>query len=493
MRASGAVLVLALVLVPFLLGPPARAQASTQTPAETPAQTPAETPAETPAQPPAQAPAEAPGFTLADALAALPQAPGWQKADLDYRSAADALAAARANAGLQVAAGGSYDRTDTLAGTGGRTGATAKVSVSASATVLPWAPVDASIANSEAGLAVAALNRDSARAGLRLTVEQQYFAARLAATANDAAQAAARQAQAKLSAAQAQHAQGQLSDQGLAQAQAALAGAQAALAQAAGTLDLARRTLFDTLGMPLTDAPLTTVAPQPTAPAGSLADLVQAGVPRRDDVQVAQIRVRQAQGSLSVSAAQRWIPSASLALGVTSHDASGTQVGLGVNAGLDFQKGVASGSVSYPIAPGASGAVTTQLSIGASVSIPLDAPSSDAAVGSARTALASAEAALAATRRSAALDIRQRYATWQAIEGSLAADRASLAASQQALATAQARLAAGLATALDVGDARVAYDQAQRSVESDQNAYYLALLQLRNALGELTATPGGLP
>ena len=107
--------------------------------------------------------------------------------------------------------------------------------------------------------------------------------------------------------------------------------------------------------------------------------------------------------------------------------------------------------------------------------------------------LASAQAALSATERAAALDIRQRYASWQAAQASLAADTASLAAARQALETAQARLAAGLAVTLDVGDAKVAYARAQRTVESDQNALYLALLQLRNALGELTATPGGVP
>jgi outer membrane protein TolC len=473
MRGLGAILALALVLLPFLVGPQARAQA--------------------PAQTVAPSPTQASAFTLDDALAALSGAPAWRKADLDVQSAADALAAARANAGLQVAAGGSYARTDTVAGSGGRNSAAAKVSVSASATVLPWAPADASIANAETALAVATLGRDAARAGLRLTVEQQYFTARQAAGAREVAQAAADQAQARLVAATAQHAQGQLSDQGLAQARAAVAGAQATLIQAASAVDLDRRLLFDTLGVRPTEAPLTTAPPQPAAPAGSLDPLVQAGVPKRTDVRVAELKVRQAQASLTAVTAQRWIPGASLAVGLSSSDGSGAQAGLGMNVALDFQKGVVSGNASYPIAPGSSGGVSTQLSIGASVSIPLDAPSSDAAVRSARTALASARAALTATERAAALDIRQRYAAWQAAQASLAADTASLAAAHQALGAAQARLAAGLATTLDAGDAKVAYARAQRTVESDRNALYLALLQLRNALGELTATPGGVP
>jgi outer membrane protein TolC len=477
MRGLETVLALALVLPPFLVGPQARAQA----------------PARAPAQASVPSSTQASGFTLADALAALSGAPAWQKADLDVQSAADALAAARASAGLQVSAGGSYDRTDTLAGSGGRNSVSAKVSVSASATVLPWAPVDASIANAETALAVATLGRDAARVGLRLTVEQQYFAARQAAGARDVAQAAADQAQARLAAATAQHAQGQLSDVGLAQARAAVAGAQATLTQAASAMDFDRRTLFDSLGVPPTEAPLTTAPPQPAAPAGSLDALVQVGIPKRTDVRVAELKVRQAQASLSAVAAQRWIPGASLAVGLSSNDGSGAQAGLGMNVALDFQKGIVSGNASYPIAPAGNGSVSTQLSIGASVSIPLDAPSSDAAVRSARTALASAKAALSATERAAALDIRQRYAAWQAAQASLAADSASLAAARQALGTAQARLAAGLAITLDVGDANVAYARAQRTVESDQNALYLALLQLRNALGELAATPGGVP
>ncbi len=467
-RAPGTVVALALVLVPFLLGPPARAQGATTSPSGTS------------------------GFTLADALSALPRAPGWQKADLDYQSAADALAAARAGAGLQISAGGSYNRTDSL-GSGGRTGSSARLSVSASATVLPWAPVDASIANAETSVEVAALNRTAARVALRLSVVQQYYAARLAASARDVAQAALQQAQAKLTAAQAQHAQGQLSDQGLAQARAALASAQAAFAQASATSDLDRRALFATLGLPPADARLATPPPQAAVPRGTVEVLVRSGVANRPDVQVARLRVRQAQQALAASSAQRWIPAASVSLGVGGSDSTGTQAGLGVSAGLDLQKGTLTGTASYPVAPAPSGAVSTQLSIGASLSIPLDAPSSDAAIRSARTSLASATAALTATERSAALDIRQRYAAVQASQASLAADRASQDAAGQALATARARYAAGLATKLDVGDARVAELQAQRSVEADRNALYLAVLQLRIALGELDATPGGTP
>jgi len=419
-RAPGAVVVLALVLVPFLLGPPARAQASTQTASGSS------------------------GFTLDDALAALPRAPGWQKADLDYRSTADALAAAQAGADLQISAGGSYNRTDSL-GSGGRNGSSARLSVSASAAVLPWAPVGASIANAETSLQVAALNRADARVALRLTVVQQYYAA------------------------------------------------QATMAQAGTALDLDRRALFDTLGLPVSDAPLATPPPQAAVPAGTVDALVGSGVAKRTDVQVAQLRLRQAQQALSASSAQRWIPAASVNLGVAGSDGTGNQAGLGVSAGLDLQKGTLTGTASYPVAPAPTGAVSTQLSIGASLSIPLDAPLSDAAIRSARTSLASAAAALTATERSAALDIRQRYAAVQASQASLAADRASQDAARQALATARARYAAGLATKLDVGDAQVAALQAQRSVDADQNALYLALLQLRNALGELDATPGGTP
>jgi len=430
------------------------------------------------------------GLSLADALAALPASPGWQKADLDYRSAADALAAADAAAGLQVSAGGSVNRTDTIAGSGGRSGTSAKLSVTASATVLPWAPADAGIANARASLQVAALARVDARNALVLTLEQQYFAARLAGTAAAVAQDAADQARAKLEAARAQRAQGQLSEAGLAQAEAAAANARAALAQAQAGRDLARRALFATLGRPASDVALITPPPQDAGPATALDQLLAAGIAQRGDVQTAQIKADQARRSLSTSAAQRWIPSASIDLGVSGSDATGGQAGLGVSAGLDFQKGVVSGTASYPLAPAGS-PVATQLSIGASVSIPLNAPAASAAVGSARTAVASAEAALAATRRSAELDIRQRYAAWQAAQATLAADRASEAAARQSLDTAQARLDAGLATTLDVGDARLAYRQAQRAVESDRNTRYLALLQLRNALGELKAPPGG--
>jgi len=435
--------------------------------------------------------AQSAGLSLADALAALPASPGWQKADLDYKSAADALGAARAAAGLEVSAGGSVNRTDTLSGTG-RSGTSAKLSVTASATVLPWAPVDAGIANAELALQQAALARAGARDGLVLTLEQQYFAARLASTAADVARSASDQAQAKLTAARAQHAQGQLSDAGLAQSEAAAASATAALAQAQANLDLARQALFGTLGKPVSTASLTTAPPQEAGPAGAVGQLVTSAVDQRDDVKVAQLKVTQAERSLAASKAQRWIPSASLDVGVSGNDATGAQAGLGVSAGLDFQKGVLSGSASYPVAP-AGGAVSTQLSIGASLSIPLDAPSSSAAVTSGQTAVKSAQAALAATRRAAELDIRQRYAGWQGAQATLAADEAFEAAAKQSLDTAQARLAAGLATTIDVGDARLAYQQTQRTVASDENNLYLALLQLRNALGELEAPPGGQP
>jgi len=430
------------------------------------------------------------GLTLAAALALLPSSPGWQKADLDYQSAADALAAAQAAAGLQVSAGGSVDSSATLAGSGGRSGTSAKLSVSASATVLPWAPADAGIANAEANLAIAARNRDSARKTLMLTLVQQYFAARLAATTASNAAAAADQAQAELAADRAKRLGGQLSAAGLAQAEASSAAAQAALAQARTSLDLARRALFATLGQSVSGAQLTTPPPQASGPAGSLAALVSTALPKRDDVQVAKLRLAQAERTLATASAQRWIPSASLNLGVAGSDSNGSQAGLGVSAALDLQKGVLSGTASYPVA-GSGDAVGTQLTVGASLSIPLDAPSSNATVISARTSLQSARAALEATRQTAELDIRQRYGSWQGAEATLAADQASEAAAKQSLATAQARQAAGLATALDVGSAQVAYRQAQRALASDENALYLALLQLRNALGELQLPPRG--
>lgn len=437
--------------------------------------------------------AQAATLSLADALAALPNAPGWQRAELDYRSAEDALAAARAAAGLQVSAGGSYGRSDTLAGPTARGGPSASVSVSASVTVLPWAPSEAGIANAELALKVAVLNRDAARAAMVVTVEQQYFAARLAATAGDVARQGLDVAQARLAAAEAQHAQGQTNDDGLAQAKAAAANARAALAQVQATLELARLALFDTLGLPASDAALTTAPSAGTAPAGTVDQWLRTALPRRDDVRVAQIRVSQAEQALAASQAERWIPSASLSLGVAGSDGTGTPAGIGVNASLDVQKGVVSGSASYPLAPAPAGAVSTQLRIGASVSIPLDAPSSDASIASARTALQSAQAALSATERAAELDIRQRYAGWLGAQATITADRASAAAASQALVTARARLAAGLATKLDVGSAEVAQAQAQRTVESDQNALTVVLLQLRNALGESIASPGGKP
>lgn len=429
-------------------------------------------------------------LSLDQALAGLPASPGWQKADLDRRSAADALAAARAAAGLQVSAGGSVTSAETIAGPGGRSGTSAKLTVSASATVLPWAPTDAGIANAEANLAIADLTRDSARKSLVLNLAQQYFAARLAATVGENASAAATQAQAKLAAARAQRGQGQLSAAGLAQAEAAAASAQAALAQARASLDLARRALFGTLGQPASDVQLSTAPPLGEGPTSSVEALVSAALDKRDDVRAAQLRLVQAQRSLATATAQRWIPSASLDVGVAGADSTGSQAGLGVNAGLDLQKGVLSGTASYPLA-GSGAPVATQLSVGASLSIPLDAPSSSVAVRSARTSVQSAQAALASTRQAAELDIRQRYASWQGAQAALAADRASEAAAKQALAAAQARHAAGLATSLDVGDAALAYRQAQRTVESDRNALYLALLQLRNALGELQLPPGG--
>ncbi len=443
------------------------------------------------AGPPARA--QAAGLSLSDVVTALRQAPGWYQADLAYRSAADGLAAARAAAGLQISAGGSYSYADTLAGPSGRGGSSANLSVSASATVLPWAPAEASIANAELTLQAAALNRDAARAALVVTAEQQYFAARLAVTARALAQQALDAAEARLRAAQAQHAQGALSADGLAQAEANAASARAAAASAQANEDLARRALFATLGTPPTDAPLTTAPSPGTPPQGTLAELIAGALQHRDDVQVAAIKLRQAEQALAASQAQRWIPSASLSVGVTGSDSTGTAAGLGVNAALDLQRGVVSGSASYPVAPAASGAVSTQLRIGASVSIPLDAPSADASIASGRTAVASAQAALASAQRVAELDVRQRYAAWQAAKAGLDADVAAQKAAEQALATAQARQAAGLATQLDVASAQVAAAQAQRTVEADQNALTIALLQLRNALGEPIASPGGQP
>lgn len=455
---------------------------------------PSPTPAtSTPAPPTSNAQAATPTQTLPSLFANLPSGPDWLAADAAYAASVAAYQASVAATQFQLTAGADYSLSTDLA-TSSPASSSLSVTVNAGASVLPWAPSLVSLGKAGRSLVLAALTQRDQRASAAQTLFTRFQSARLAAL--DDAQAAANVALAteKLNITQRQAASGAASADQVASARQALAGAQSNAASAANNLAAARMNLFASIGAPSTATPPSLSGPAATPPefGGALADLLSLAGTQRADVAQAQANLQNAQDALSAAQFDRRFPASSVGLAVSNSNYGRVSSALDVKNGALSLSGTANllsgsnltSSTGTPVA----GTVVT---VSASISLPIIAPSGDAAVNSAQAGLRTAQLALSAARLNAELAVRGAVASVSNAQAALAGAQAAAASAGQALATAQARLRAGTGTSLDVSSASLASAKATRDLEAADWSLISSILGEYAATGTFVLTPQG--
>ena len=427
-----------------------------------------------------------PELTLGQALKALPNSLEWQQADLTYLNAQKSLDSARAAAGLRVSAGA-----DTSLGfpSTGNSSQTLSVSATASLTVLPWSSTFDAVRHAERALARAELDRTDARNTLALNLFSQYFSARLSSTDVELGKTNLGLSESQLKVATAQQKNGQISKDTLLNVQKNLETSKLNLQQAISTLEINRLTVWNTLNLEISDAVFSSIPSERALSTANLDDLTKKAFEKRNDVQKALSRISDAQDALSSAQRDRVLPNASVNVGVTNTGAGS------LSSGLNLQTGSLSVTGTVPIVAntgtntGTSAA--SNLTISASVSIPIIAPSGDTKISSAETSLMSAKKTLEQTKQTAKLDVRQKYNDAKLTLAKLNLAKTTSANAKSSFETAKARFEAGLNTSNDLEQSRIGVLQAERDLEQAVINQVLAAYRLENAIGSLNILPGG--
>jgi outer membrane protein len=436
-------------------------------------------------------------LTLAAALERLPQSPDWQIADLTYAASERALENARAASNLSLNAGGAYGlsrQTNEITTTNpvpggapivvseaGATNSNANLSANASINVLPWSNAQVQARSSELALQRAAFDRSDARKNLMVNASNQYFIARIAATDLELAKSNEGLSEARLKIANQQQTNGQITREQLLGSQQALENAKVNTMAAKNTLEFARLSLFNTLGLAPNEATLSTPPTEYAMPKTALETLLKESLEKRGDVQKALLRVREAEEGLQAAQLNRWLPNSNINLG---YGVPGNN-GPNINGGLNIQSGVASVSTAYPVYQNPEPKSTNPaLTFSVSVLIPILAPSQDAQLNGAQTNLETARKTLEIAKRGAELDLRQKYNEAFIATQRLAIAKLGLQSARSSLETNKAKQTAGTITALDVQSGEQTAKQAERDLENAVATTQVSGMKLQVALGK---------
>ncbi|WP_169743787.1 TolC family protein [Deinococcus misasensis] len=400
-----------------------------------------------------------------DLLPASPAAQGilWQEqqAQANWNAAQAAL-------GLKVSGGGSASFSTTDFSSTQQTGS---LNLSASLPVLPWGSAFDALKTAQRNLKSALLDIRDAQNTLKSKVLSGYYSIQLAEMDLQLAQQNQTLAEDQLNVVVQQRNQGTANQEALLQAQQKAANAQLTTLKAQNSLEVARISLSNTLGMPIPEGEYT--ADVPLKPSDQVLDLWQTqGMATRSDVQKAMLKVEAAQEALDQAREDRWKINASVSLGVSSG-------GFGADVGLNLQTGVLSTSGSYNLQ--SSGNAATNYKVSLSANLPIVDGSLDASIQSQELALKSAQQALDTTRKTAKLDIQQKYTAQKVAQRQLENTALALQTAQTHLTVVEARAKNGLAAPLDVQSARIAVQQAQKDQRAAEVAWLNALLDLQAA------------
>jgi outer membrane protein len=431
---------------------------------------------------------ESGALTLAAALERLPQSPDWQIADLTYAASERALENARAASNLSVNAGGAYSGSRQINDTTGPDGKVipagtatnnASVTADASINVLPWSNAQVQARSSELALKRAVFDRNDARKNLAVNATNQYFSARIAATDLELAKSNEALNEARLKVANQQQANNQITREQLLGSQQAFENAKINTMAAKNTLELARLSLFNTLGLAPNESVLNTAPSEYVMPKVTLEELLKESFEKRGDVQKAMLRLREAEEGLSAAQLNRWLPNSTIALGYGQQGNNGPNI----NGRLNIQSGLASVSTAYPIYPEFKDG-NPFLTFSVNVSIPILAPSQDAQLNSAQTNLETARKTLESAKRGAELDVRQKFNEAFIATQRLSIAKLGLQSARSSLETNKAKQTAGTITALDVQSAEQTTKQAERDLENAVATTHVSGMKLQVALGK---------
>jgi outer membrane protein len=427
-------------------------------------------------------------FGLQEALKALPNSLEWQQADLTFLNAQRSLDSARASAGLRVNAGA-----DTNLGfpSSGNSSQTLSVSATVSLTVLPWSSAFDQVRNAERALSRAELDRTDARNTLTLNVFTQYFTARISSSDLDLAKTNLKLSESQLRVATAQQANGQISKDTLLNAQKNLETSKLSLEQATNTLEVNRLTIWNTLNLEISEAVFSSIPSERSLTTEGLGDLTKKALLKRSDVQKALSRIVDAQDALSSAQRDRALPNASVNVGVTNSNVGSLSSGLNLQTGNLSLTGTVPVVVNNPT-PNGSSSTGSNLTISASVSIPIVAPSADTRIASAEVSLSSAQKSLEQIKQSATLDVRQKYNDAKLTLAKLNLAKTTLTNALKSFETAKAKFDAGLSTPNELEQSRINILQSERDLEQATVNQVLAAYRLENAIGSLNIIPGGI-
>jgi outer membrane protein len=434
---------------------------------------------------------ESGALTLAAALERLPQSPDWQIADLTYAASERALESARAASNLSLNAGGSYSTTrptnDSTAPNGTLTPAAdlatgnANLSANASINVLPWSQAQVQARSSELASQRALFDRNDARKNLMVNTTNQYFTARISAIDLELANNNEALSEARLKVSTQQQANNQITREQLLSTQQALENAKINTLAAKNTLEIARLSLFNTLGIEPNEVTLSTAPSEYVLPKATLEALIKEAVEKRGDAQKASLRLREAEEGLNAAQLNRWLPNSSINLG---YGQLGGNSGPSINGSLNIQSGVASISTAYPIYQSTEQKSNPGLTFSVNLSIPILAPSQDAQVNSAQVNLEMARKAFESAKRGAELDVRQKFNEALIATRRLAIAKLGLQSANSNLETSKAKQVAGTTTALDVQSAEQTAKQAERDLENAVATTQVSGMKLQVALGQ---------
>jgi outer membrane protein len=404
-------------------------------------------------------------------IAQLPKSLEWQIIDQTFQAAQNTFDSTLAAAGLRLSIGA--DASNTTNTSTGANNSTYKINASASLPVLPWASQFDDIRKAERTLARAKLDKRDSRNTLLINTNTQYLAVRIAELDLELAKNTLTLRENQFRIAQAQRTNNQITTEQLASTQQNLETAKVNATQAENTLELNQISLANTLGQ--TELTTTSsVAPTPNSPT-PLESLLTTALQTRTDTQKAQFAIQDAEDNLVIAQRDRWLPATSINLGVSDSGAS-------LNTSLNLQNG--SFSVSGTYQPPSTPSTSTTISLSASISLPIIAPSNDARISSAQTALTSAKQNFERSKKTAELDIRQKYGETQNAIRRIDLNQRALENSKNAFNTTQTRYNAGSLTKTDLENSKLAVQQAERDLENTISTAYTSWLRLENALGK---------
>ena len=409
--------------------------------------------------------------TLEQVLKRLPQSLEWQVIDQTFLVAQHNFESSLAAAGLRLVVGADVSN-NTNTGTGVNN-ATYKVNATASLPLLPWASQFDDIRKAERTFARAKLDLRDSRNTLFISVNTQYFNLRVAALDLELAANTVILRESQLKTALTQRSNNQITVEQFATSQQNLESAKINANQAENTLELNQQTLASTLDQ----IELSLAVSSPPTPAAllPLENLLKTALIERTDTQKAIYALRDAEDNLTIAQRDRWLPASSINLGVSDSGAS-------LNTSLNLQTGSLSVGGSYQ--PPTTASTGTTISISASISLPVIAPTGDARITSAQTALNSAKQNLERSKKNAELDVRQKYSETQNATRRIELSKKALENAKNAFTTTQTRVNAGSQTKNDLETSRLAMQQAERDLENTIVTAYTTWLRLENSLGK---------